>query len=167
MAVSIKVKVIVPKEILNVQRVVDEIAKAQRDKTAPDLKRMFKQTVEGWKNPPDFSQKQRISPSEIAMAVFASGSNADKYTLVNEGSPKHPIVPRQARMLRFRTGYRAGTQPRVLRSQAYQRFGNYISTMIVPNHPGFKAREFDDTIAKEYKRTFEKDMQEAINRGSR
>lgn len=165
MPIKIKMRVRVPKELLSSAKVVDEIARAQRQQTAPELKKLFKQTVDGWKTPPDFSQTQAIGPNRISISVFTSGPNAGKYALVNEGSPPHIIRPRRGGMLRFQTGYRAGTRPRMLSSRAYQRFGNYISTGIV-HHPGFDARKFDETVAEEHGPQFEKDMQDAIKRAA-
>ena len=132
-------------------------------KTAPDLQRMFKSTVSGWSDPPNFLQKFRDAPGYVSTTVWPSRSNkaGKTYALVNEGSGPHTIRPRRARMLRFQPGYRAGTMPRVLSSRSFSRFGNFISAQQV-NHPGFEAREFDDTIAEEYAPTFAADMQDAI-----
>lgn len=162
MALRIRIKVTVPKEVFNSQAAIERIARAQREKTAPALKRYFSQTVQGWQNPPDWSQRQTITPHSIAMAVFASGQNADQYRLVNEGARPHAIFPRRmGGMLRFQPGYRAGTRPRTLQSQAFSRFGGFISTGSV-QHPGFEPRAFDEAVAEAHYDDFVSDMQAAL-----
>lgn len=160
---SIQINVTVPKSIFDSQAAIQRIAAAQRSKTAPKLKRLFKETTEGWNHQPNWSQQQTIGRDFIAMKVWPSGEHAEQYRLVNNGAPSHMIAPRRARVLRFQTGYRAGTRPRVLRSRAYQRFGRYISTSLV-NHPGFEAREFDRLVAETHEPEFWNDMQDAFRK---
>lgn len=177
MAIRISVQLTVPKEILNPQNVIDEIAKTQRNKTAPDVKRLFKQTVEGWQNPPIFIHRQQIARREIGVTISATGSHiglhgltaADQYSLVNAGADPHPIptpgTTARGGFLRFQRGYHSSTRPRVLSSRAYMRYGPYSAALSV-DHRGFKAREFDQEIAEQYEDTFQNDMQDAVNRGA-
>lgn len=171
MAVSIQIKVTVPKQILSVEAVMREIRNTMSTKTARELRDLFEKTTEGWSNTMNpssgfdevrWNTQSHFGTRTNSVKVF---TYSKKYALVNDGAKPHTIVPRRARMLRFRTGYRAATKPRVISSQSPMRFGNTISTGAV-NHPGFEGREFDETIAKEYGPTFEKDIQEAINRGA-
>lgn len=158
---SIRITVTVPAIVLNSSFVRDQIMRKMRQKTGPDLRREFKETVEGWTSAPDFSQTVFMNQDGIITHVFPSGNGTAKYELVNAGSPPHIITPRRRGMLRFQTGYRAATRPRVIGSRAKARSGNFISTPIV-RHPGFEARAFDQTIAEEYADTFAEDMQDAI-----
>jgi len=160
---EISITVTVPEIVLESGVVRHAIMQKMQHKTAPDLQRMFKGTVEGWKDQPNFLQKFKDAPAYLSTTVWPSRSNkaGRTWALVNAGSPPHPITPKRARLLRFQVGYRAGTHPRVLRSRAYSRFGNYVSSLGV-QHPGFEAREFTRTIAEEYTETFVKDMQEAV-----
>jgi len=161
--VDFTIKVTVPKEVMNSSQMRGQITQTLRNKTAPDLQRMFKGTVNGWADKPSFLQKFRDSQSYMSATVYVSPNNSggETYMLVNAGSRPHTIRPRRARMLRFQPGYRAATRPRVLSSRSFSRSGNFISAQQV-NHPGFEAREFDDTIAEEYAPTFAADMQDAI-----
>lgn len=177
MAIRVSVKLTVPDKVLNPQNVIDEIAKTQRNKTAPDVKRLFKQTVEGWQNPPTFIHRQQILRNEIGVTISATGSRmglhgltaANQYSLVNAGADPHPIptpgTTAQGGFLRFQRGYHSSTRPRVLSSRAYMRYGPYSAALSV-DHRGFEAREFDQMIADEYTDTFRDDMQEAVNRGA-
>lgn len=167
MALRISVRVTVPKEILNIPAVQQEIASTQREKTAPQLRRLFGQTVEGWGNKPRWDTKQTITSDQISIAVWAAGENADQYQIVNFGvGHYYPIVPkRPGGMLIFQEGYRASTRPRVLSSRPYQRFGRIRRAMSVM-HPPIEPRAFDETIADEISEDFSTDMQDAIARGS-
>lgn len=156
-----KVTLKVPESVFDDQKAVQRIADAQRRKTGPDIRRMFMDTVDGWKHKPDWSVVQNIGSSRIAIRVTPNGENANQYAIVNQGSPRHSITSRRGGLLRFQTGYRAATSPRLLRSRPASRFGAFISTPAV-DHPGFEAREFDSEIAEQYYDTFAADMQSAI-----
>jgi hypothetical protein len=159
---NIRITVKVPEIVLNSDFILTRISQKMKSKTGPDLRALFRRTVEGWDNPPDFSQKFHVGRDYCSTTVWPSGRNKNQYNLVNEGSPPHIILPRRARMLRFQVGYRAATKPRVIGSSAKQRFGPYTGSAGVA-HPGFEAREFDSAIAEEYQDTFAADMQDAIN----
>lgn len=159
--INIRITVTVPKEILNVNSIREKIAQAQRNHTGPELRREFGKTVSGWDSKPGFSQKQHVGSDAVSITVYPSGAGANIYELVNNGASPHIITPRQGGMLRFQTGYRAATRPRVISSRSKARFGRIISTPIV-RHPGFEARAFDEEIAEQYAGTFADDMQDAI-----
>jgi hypothetical protein len=161
MKISVVLKV--PQKILDAQGVIRSIENAQKTRTAPDVKRLFKKTTEGWHNKPSWQHKQTTTHNRIGIEIFSTGPNSDQYALVNAGSGPHPIVATNSGgWLRFQPGYRSATRPRILASHAYSRFGNYIAARSV-NHPGFKAREFDQAIADHYRKTFADDMQDAVD----
>lgn len=162
----IEITVTVPDKIVNVEKVRQAIIDAQERKTKPALIRLFGRTVEGWDNPPQFRSRRIDTASQLGIRVEPTGVNADQYSLVNQGSPRHIIRPRRARLLRFQPGYRAGTKPKSLSSTHYQRSGDLVTAHEV-HHPGFQAREFTQTIADTHKSDFEQDMQQAIRDGTR
>ena len=167
MSTSIRITVTVPESILRSDFMREQIMQKMREKTGPDLRKEFMKTVDGWEGKPEFSQKFTNSISGLSTEVFPSGANRSTYELVNAGSPPHTIRAKNGRgLLRFQTGYRAATRPRVVGSRAKSRFGDTISAPMV-RHPGFVAREFDMVIAEQYQNTFEDDMQDAINAGAR
>lgn len=166
MSPSIRINVTVPDEILNVQSVQESIKSMMRTKTAPDIRKQFQKTVDGWEKKPGWFQTFHFTTSSLSTTVYPVGAGADIYALVNAGSPPHTISARRSPVLRFQTGYRPATSPRILSSRSKSRFGPYRTAFSV-NHPGFKAREFDEEIAETYKPTFERDVQDAIDRGSR
>jgi len=165
MAVSVQITVTVPDNVINDAKVRAEIEKALRTRTAPELRRKFAKTVDGWGHKPDFSQKFANRSGYVSATVYASGPNADQYAIVNYGSRPHTITPKRGGMLRFQPGYSAATRPRVIGSRAKRRSGSPIGAFSV-KHPGFEAREFDIAIAEEIADSFEKDVQDAIIRGA-
>lgn len=168
MGIGIRIKVTVPKEILNSDAIRRSLGDMQRTKTGPEIKALFRQTTEGWRHKPTWNQHFVQNWQKVSVTVqTGEGESANIYALVNAGSPPHAIYPKMAGgWLRFREGYTAGTTPRSLTSRAYKRWGRYVSRRSV-NHPGFEAREFDKTIAEQYADTFADDMQEAINNAAR
>jgi hypothetical protein len=161
MSVSIQVKVTVPEIIFQSDIIRLRIENAIRSKTIPDMKVQFGKTVQGWKHPPDFSQKLVSANDHISGIVWASGGNKNQYKLVNYGAPPHTILPRRKKMLRFIRGYRAATRPKMLSSRSPQRIGGYAVYEGV-SHPGFEARQFDLAVAEEIAQRFASDMQAAI-----
>ena len=164
--VAIRVNVTVPKEVLNSQAVVEALKRMLRTQTAPDLRQMFQGTTEGWKSRPGWFQRYEFQTGRLSAFVFPTGNAASTYALVNAGSPPHTIRRRRSPTLRFQTGYRPATTPRVLTSRAAARSGEVITPTQV-RHPGFEAREFDATIAERYQPVFEFDVQNTINKAAR
>ena len=166
MAISVEMTVTVPELVISSNVIRHQIEQMMRSKTGPELKREFKKTTEGWKNKPDFSQKFSNKSDSVSVSVWASGTHKNQYALVNYGSPRHDIPAKRGGLLRFQPGYRAATRPRVLSSRSPQRFGAFISSRGIKNHPGFEAREFDITVAKKIAPGFAEDVQRAINIGA-
>ena len=160
------ITVTIPKEILSDKIVQDSIALVMVKKTAPETKFLFKKTVFGWANKPSFRQKLTRRAHYMSMYVYASGTNADQYALVNAGADPHVITPiGKGYPLKFKWGgkgsYKASSSPRIIQSKRHYKTGP-VRTFMSVNHPGFPAREFDQAIAEEYAPTFRKDIQDAI-----
>ena len=167
MSLSIRVSVKIPRELFRDIHVKTAIAQKQRNVTAPEVLRDFWDTVEGWESHPSFSTKQFINDREIRIKIYPSGRGLSQYSLVNLGSPKHPIpAKRPGGFLRYQTGYISATVAGSLFSHRKQRFGAFRQNYYV-NHPGFKAREFDKLIAKKNADKFAQDMQDAINEATK
>lgn len=160
---NFSIRAIIPKDmsVFDGNAYVGRLVRKQLSETIPALETVFRHTVDGWEHKPTFKGTQRITRNSITMSVSASGPHADQYALVNSGSPPHTINARRGGLLRFQRGYRASTRPRMLSSRAKSRFGPYVGAVQV-NHPGFEAREFDETIAELFQPIFEADMAEAM-----
>jgi len=158
MPLSVRITVKVPELILDSQLVRQAIHQKMERKTKPDLLREFRKTVDGWENAPRF-QSEVHHVINLSTQVF---TESERYFYVNNGTPPHIITPKGGGVLRFQTGYRAATAPKVIGSRKPSRFGNQITTRVV-HHPGSEPRLFDETIAEEYLETFVEDIQDAIN----
>ena len=160
--VSISIKVTTPERKFGNKGWLDSIARDQRQTTVPRLKKLFQQTVYGWSNKPEFGWVQRRTSDTISITMYPQGQYADKWELVNAGSPRHRIPKSGFTYMRFRPGYRAATTPGSLMSRRAYRSGKY-ETHFVVNHPGFAPRDFIGQISEEYNNPFMVEMQEAIN----
>lgn len=163
--VSIRVEVLLPKGKFATKGWLDEIARVQRRTSVPRLRKLFQKTVFGWSKKPDFGWAQRRSADAMSITMYPQGIYADKWELVNAGSPPHTIRPKKG-FLRFRPGYRSATTPGQLQSRRAYRSGKYIGVRKV-DHPGFEARKFDELIAQEYENPYMNEMQDAINNTAR
>lgn len=156
--IGVKIRVFVPREVLDSARVVHNIEHTMVQKTQPDIRRELEKTVRTWDHKPSWSLDHFFGVRAMWVKVYTDNV---QYRLVNSGARPHEIRPRRAKMLRFQTGFRPKTRPRLIGSFAGGKFGSYISTPVV-HHPGHEAREFDAQIAEEYQDTFKKDVQDAI-----
>lgn len=164
---DISVKVTIPKDILRQSIVQDSIAQVMVRKTAPEVKTLFRKTVFGWRNKPTFRQHLTRRANYMSEEIWADGINAPQYELVNAGTKPHTITPKASGYpLKFKWGgtgsYKASSTPRIIQSKRHYKTGP-VRTFMSVHHPGFEAREFDKTIAKEYEPTFRKDIQDAIS----
>ena len=160
--VSISVKAILPKKKFGNKKWIEGIAKVQREKTVRELKRLFRETVFGWSEKPDFGSVQRRTGGEVSVMVYPIGPNAPIYELVSRGARAHTINARPGGILSFRPGYRSATRPGTLMGRRAYRSGKVIGAKFV-NHPGFEPRNFARMVAQEYDAAeFANDMQTAI-----
>ena len=165
--VGISAKVKVPKGNLNVAIFEEEIFKIINRESKPAVKQLYESTVEGWKNKPTFNVTVvRNRGRRISLKVQPTGRNANQYNLVSAGAKPHPIFSLTTKPMSFQTGYRAATQPRVLKSRRPQGFGR-IKYAFAVMHPGFEGRKFHDEISKFYGPIFVDDMRLAMDRGAR
>ena len=165
---EIRVNVIMPKKQFKASGYIDACAQVMKDKTGPELRALFLKTIFGWspEKKPGFTRKLRKTVYMVSVRVYTD-DNYDIYSLVNKGSPHHPIYPRRAQFLQYKKGYRSATQPGQIQSRRAYRSNPTVRSMGVPDHPGFKAREFDKLIKEEYEPTFVRDMQDAMANAAR
>lgn len=158
----IRVKYTLPKMDFTAKDFVNAVEKAMRTQTGPGVEKVLQGTVNGWANKPEFRSKQTTTSNKISILIYADGPNADIYSLVNAGSPRHLIRPKQSGgLLRFQPGYSASTKPRNLTSKSKTRSGGFVTAQVV-RHPGFEAREFDVTTGDYYEPIFERQMRDSI-----
>jgi hypothetical protein len=168
MAFNIRIKLTLPKDgVFRNKKWKDEIMRAMKWNSIPELKGLFEKTVFGWSEKPRFKADSFWNGDEAIVEVYPSGPAAETWKLVSAGSPPHPIPARPGGLLRFRPGYRAATSPGQLMSRRAYRSGPYVTAKIIPQHPGFQPRNFPDLIETEFYHTFVDQMQNAFNKAAR
>jgi hypothetical protein len=139
---------------------IAEAAEKSARKVGEGMLDDFEQTTSTWKHKPAFTILEVRSGGVITVGV---GTDDEIYRYVTKGTKAHTIHPRRRRVLSFRTGYKAKTTPRKLRSggggaSGPRRFARRVK------HPGTKAREFEEEITKKWKRPSVRLIQQAIER---
>lgn len=156
-------KPILPKGKFDPEIYKEQWERTLRQRVKPDLTRLFKMTVSGWENKPTFRGTINKSTSFLRLLVKATGPHADLYEMIDiTGAKPHVITPKNAPQLAYQPGYTSATSPRVLRSRRKRRSGPIVTARKV-SHPGFEPREFSETIAEQYQRTYVKVMTEATS----
>ena len=158
MAEVFSVKGIRPKR-LKVESCAKEIKAALKDE-GRDVVKEYEKTVATWKKKPKFESIVDVSGGDAAVLT---GTDSEIYGYVDEGTRPHIIRPVRASRLRFKSGYKAKTQPRKIGSQAGGAFGDTVYAMQV-RHPGSKAREFSPTIQKRRRKPFTRRMVGAMQK---
>jgi len=94
------------------------------------------------------------------------GTDDEIYGYVDEGTRAHVIVPRRAKVLKFKSGYVAKTAPGVIGSTSGGPTGGDVYSAGVI-HPGTKAREFEKTIKEKRESWFKKQMEAAMREAAK
>lgn len=128
------------------------------------VKRDFERSVATWSDKPKFelltSVRQDSEPG------FFVGTDHPTFSLVNEGSPEHPIYPVNATKLVFQQDYTPKTESGVIGSRVGGKSGEIIIVDQV-HHPGFEGRHFDRAIAAAWEKRWKRAIEEAIRSGLR
>jgi len=149
---------------------IQELEKAFANKIKPELLKLFELRVARWKHKVDFRAVKRITPLEVSVYVYPTGPNKEIWLWVSGGTRAHTIIPRVAGVpMRFRKTYLPRTQPH----GGGQRFGGpgrsvgpWVATKKV-DHPGIAPREFEKSIAQNYRTRFMMHVFQAARLGAR
>jgi len=140
-------------------------------KSKPELIQAHDRVVANWENKPDFKALKRIRRNGITVFVYASGEAAEIWRYVTGGTKPHPITPkRPGYPLRFNWGGPGSYKPKTLPIGKIGGPGKVTGPevrLMRVQHPGTKARRFEEAIADDYKRTFARDIENAMRRGLR
>jgi hypothetical protein len=129
-------------------------------KIGRDIKRDFERTVRTWEEKPEFEILISLSGG-ITVVVE---TNSEIYRYVDKGTEPHLILPVSAKVLHFKSNFIPKTQPGVIDSGPGGSGGEDVFAAYV-FHPGIKAREFEKTIYRKWRRLFKRRMEEAMKRG--
>lgn len=127
------------------------------DRGASTTLTLLKSTTSTWNHKPAF----QIDKEPNARVV---GTDDRIYEIVSEtGSRPHVIRPRNAKSLRFQTGYRAKTRKGVIGSTSGGASGSVVHSKSV-NHPGFEPRELVKAVQEQMDITMERLVDEALRK---
>jgi hypothetical protein len=129
-------KVIKPKATVLNAREITAAVKRTMQQSADEAQRDFEATTAGWQHKVPFIQVP--GPDYIVV-----GTEDEIWQYQDEGTRPHPIVPRNAKVLRFPAGGRVVYTKRV-------------------NHPGTKARGWSKMIATKWQRELPLRINEAL-----
>ena len=159
------------------QRFKEEVfAKAITDAAnlaARDIQKDFESTIKTWKHKVKFVKEVDIKASPVQILV---GTDDEIYRYVDEGTKPHPIFAgiytgkSNKKALAFPWGgkgsYKAKTMPGVIGSQQGGASGPMRAFPFV-QHPGTKARNFDEAVRKMWEPKFKKLMEAAMRIAAR
>jgi len=129
---------------------------ATLDTVSDGIKTDFDTTVGTWQHKASF----RIAKRGEFVREITTGDAI--YSMLNEGTREHLIFPRNSKVLRFTTPFRAKTIPRSISSGP----GSKGSTVVWSHgvvHPGTAPREWDQTIAEKWQAMVARLFQQAID----
>ena len=162
---TIKVKVIKPKKMN--QRafnavLLDTLADAEKG-----ILKDFTDTTKTWKHKPEFEHGHMLNPRRGKAYVQ---TDDEIYGYVNNGTRPHRIPKTGNARLRFKWGgkgsYRPKTKPRTFGSRPGGPTGPWTGAAWV-QHPGTKAREFDQIIAKRWKSLLPRALRSALGKAAK
>ncbi len=149
-----------------------EVEQTIDKKTKPELIAEHDKVVADWATEIEFKARKFVSKAGIAVNVFPAGDNKMIWIYVTQGTRPHPIAPkRPGYPLRFQWGGAGSYKPKTTPAPSYGGPGKVVGGRTVRfmsvKHPGTKARPFPAKIAQDYKKTFARDMNNAMKRGIR
>lgn len=127
------------------------------DVSVAKVQQSFLKTVQTWKSGRSF----KFAPEKRRFQRII-GTDSEQYARVTEGTKPQTIRPKRRKFLRFTVPFGPKTQPGVIGSTSGSRGGTVVFARVV-NHPGIKARKFEDAIAEEAEGYLAQDVQQAIN----
>jgi len=169
MAVSVEIKVILPKRLKS-----DEIARRgllnPLRKFTTVIKKDFQATTKGWNHQPKFETK--IGLTRLGPDASVSVSTTDeRYGWINNGTPARTITPVRAPALRFPyqgpgVSYKAKTKRRVIGSGSHWQKLGPVQQFAAVNNPGIEPREFDIAIAEKEQKPFENMIKSELSKAA-
>lgn len=137
-------KVIKPKPLNT--KAINSAARKALKAVGEGFKDDFDATTKTWDREVVFETTYKESKSSASVTV---ATDDEIYRYVNDGTEAHIIRPKNARILRFASGYTAKTSPGTIGSSTGGSFGASVVARVV-RHPGTKARKFDEAILEKW-----------------
>lgn len=151
----VKVTVTAPKSVLDKRKVLGA-AEAGLDAVAKEAQDLLTKPTGSWQHKP----KMRTAKGK---GWRAAGTDDKIYRFVNDGTKAHVIRPRRGKLLAFGPS-KPKTRPGSLTPRKGGRAKKAKTFVQQVNHPGTKARKFDEAAAKKLQRTIAKAIQAEITK---
>ena len=140
----------------------------------PDLIKKFEAVVSDWEHQPTFKARKQIKGGAwVKIYIYPAGAHKDLWVFVSRGTkgpyqiPRNPPARSRDGLLHYQVLYDAHTRPPGLYGLGDgKKHGDWRSVAVVM-HPGIKAREFEERIAKEYQLVFVRKLEAAAKRAIR
>ncbi len=156
------------RKFLKMPKVKKRLAAVLDDDVKPELIKRFKRVTSNWEHKVDFKARKQIRPNNIQVSVFPTGKNKKIWIWVSGGTRPHKIRARKAKRLAFVSGGPGSYKPKTKKPCKFGGPGVVIggSPVFVQevDHPGNEGREFEKTIAADYKRPYSRTMENAFRR---
>lgn len=152
---KVSVTITRPSKLIDAKAAI-KAAEAQLDASAKEAQDLLTKPTGSWKHKP----KMRVAKGRYWRAA---GSDDKIYRFVNDGTKAHVIRAKRGKTLAFGPS-KPKTRPGSLTPRAGGRAKQVKTFAKQVNHPGTKARKFDEAAAKKLQRGLKKQMQDAITR---
>jgi hypothetical protein len=150
-----RLRVIVPRRLVFNPKKLNAAINDALDDAAKEVRRDFDETVSSWDTAVRFVTFSRTGERIVS-------TKSDIYRFVNDGTKKHKIEPRKAKLLAFKLGGAPKTRAGVIGSGPGHAGGVTAFAKAVM-HPGIKARRFNKAIKTKWQKLLPKLLQDAIN----
>ena len=159
------IKVIKPRRFKDKE--FNRVLRNEMRKAARVIKKDFEATTRTWKRKPKFVMHTKLRQDEPSPSVRVDTDNLI-YFFLNDGTKKHDIWAgiytgkSDKKVLAFPSIFSPKTFPGFVGSVAGVSGGPTVFTPYVIEHPGTKARKWDEAIKKEREPWFKDRMEEAM-----
>lgn len=151
---------------VHIKRVREKMERHLEKKIKPRLIREHEKIVADWDHKPTFKGRKYLDEDSVRITVHPDGPHKDIWYWVTGGTRPHVIRARNAPFLVFATGYIPHTSPGGGYGGPGEAKGDVVSKKQV-DHPGIKARKFEEHIARKFNSWFKRSVENAWRRATR
>jgi len=148
------------RKFIEAPKVIKGLAAGIDAEVKPHYVKRFKEVVADWDHKPEFKSRKFIKTNSISLNIFPAGPNKDIWKWVSGGTKGPYLIPKAGPgFLAFQLGYQPRTKPKGQYGGPGKATGPWVRGVMQVEHPGIKAREFEEVIAKEEKPWFSRTME--------
>ena len=147
--------------------IAKEVERSMESTVKPRILEYAEKIVANWEHEPQFKARKSVGRGGIVLYVYPIGPNAQYWIWTSRGTKRHPIRAKKGSTLAFPTGYVPKTTPR---GPSYGGPGKATGPTVFAvevDHPGTKARHFEEAWARWAKTWFRREIEAAMRRGAR